>query len=164
MSTQAAINGQPVKNNSGSAINVGSSSKLLVGKSLSDAATSVGVVGSVVVDGTDTDKAVSANAFAKNTSKPLALRLDAPLNKASSATRRAVHKIEALSTRRVATAIRAGNYNIYTGRFSVAPTVATDSFGQDDAATPTAQVPGELTYRTGAKKPVNDNYKGTTVN
>lgn len=162
MSTHSAINGQPVKNNSGSAINIGSASKLLAGESLSDIATSVGVVGSVVVDGTDTDKAVSANAFAKNTSKPLALRLDAPLNKASSSVRRAVHKIEGLSTRRVATAIRAGNYNIYTGQFSSAPTVANDSFGQDDAATPTDAVPGELTYRTGAKKPVNNDYKAKT--
>ena len=162
MSIHAAINGQPVKNNSGSAINIGSSSSILVGKSLSDSATALGVVGSVVVDGTDTDKAVSANAFAKNTSKPLAIRLDAPLNKASSSTRRAIHKIEGVSTRRVATAIRAGNYNIYTGLFSVAPTVGSDSFGQDDAATPTAAVPGELTYRTGADKPVNADYKAKT--
>jgi hypothetical protein len=162
MSTHAAINGQPVKNNSGSAINVGSSSRILVGKSLSDSATALGVVGSVVVDGTDTDKAVSANTFAKNTSKPLAIRLDAPLNKASSSVRRAIHKIEGVSTRRVATAIRAGNYNIYTGLFSVAPTVGSDNFGQDDAATPTAAVPGELTYRTGADKPVNADYKAKT--
>jgi hypothetical protein len=162
MSTHAAINGQPVKNNSGSAINTGSSSKILVGKSLSDSATALGVVGSVVVDGTDTDKAVSAKVFAKNTSKPLAIRLDAPLNKAASSVRRAVHKIEGVSTRRVATAIRAGNYNIYTGLFSVAPTVADDSFGEDNAATPTSQVPGELTYKTGAAKPVNDNYKAKT--
>jgi hypothetical protein len=161
MSIHSAINGQPVKNNSGSAINIGSTS-LLAGKSLSDAATSVGVHGSVVVDGTDTDKSISANVFAKNTSKPLALRLDAPLNKASSSVRRAVHKIEGVSTRRVATAIRAGNYNIYTGQFSAAPTVADDSFGQDDAATPTAAVPGELTYRTGAKNPVNNDYKART--
>lgn len=162
MSTHSAINGQPVKNNSGSAINVGSSSKVLVGKSLSDAATSVGVVGSVVVDGTDTDKAVNANVFAKNTSKPIALRLDAPLNKAASSARRAVHKIESISTRRVATAIRSGSYNIYTGQFSVAPTVAQDSFGQDDTATPTANVPGELQYNLGGKKPVNTTYKPKT--
>ena len=162
MSIHAAINGQPVKNNSGSAINVGSSSLVLVGKSLSDAATARTSVGSVVVDGDDTDKAVSANTFAKNTSKPLAIRLDAPLNKASSSTRRALHKIEGLSTRRVATAIRAGYYNISTGLFSTAPTVASDSFGQDDAATPTSAVPGELTYKTGAYKPVNADYKAKT--
>jgi hypothetical protein len=33
------------------------------------------------------------------------------------------------------------------------------SFGTDEAAAPTRGVPGELTYRTGAKLPVQDNYK-----
>lgn len=38
----------------------------------------------------------------------------------------------------------------------------TTSFGNDDAARPTADVPGELTYKTGAKLPVQDEYKPYT--
>lgn len=37
-----------------------------------------------------------------------------------------------------------------------------DDLGADHAAAPTAAVPGELTYRTGKKLPVNDDYKSKT--
>ena len=40
----------------------------------------------------------------------------------------------------------------------VKPTVQTDSFGQDNAATPTASVPGKLTYIVG-KTPISTGYK-----
>lgn len=37
------------------------------------------------------------------------------------------------------------------------------SFGNDDAARPTNAVPGELAYKTGAKLPVQDDYKPKTA-
>ena len=63
--------------------------------------------------------------------------------------RRSIHKLEHLWTLRVATAIRAGYWNIFTGSWSTAPTNADDAatMGADHAATPTYAVPGELTYR-----------------
>ena len=66
-----------------------------------------------------------------------------PVNK------RSIHKLEAIRTERVATAIRAGYWNIYTGSWTTAPTVANDigDAGTDEAATPTRAIPGELVYR-----------------
>lgn len=63
--------------------------------------------------------------------------------------RRSIHKVEHVRTRRVATAIRAGYWNIYSGEFSTQPEVADDisSIGADHAATPSYAVPGELVYR-----------------
>lgn len=40
----------------------------------------------------------------------------------------------------------------------------TTSFGNDVAARPTDAVPGALTYKTGAKLPVEDDYKPRTAN
>lgn len=63
--------------------------------------------------------------------------------------RRSIHKVEHVHTRKVATAIRAGYWNIFSGEFSTAPENSDDIglFGQDDAAVPSYAVPGELTYR-----------------
>lgn len=83
--------------------------------------------------------------------------------------RRSIHKLEHLYTRRVATAIRAGYWNIYTGTWSTDPTVADDAstMGTDDAATPTRAKPGELTYRVsgmpdGTYGPIQDDYPPKT--
>lgn len=79
--------------------------------------------------------------------------------------RRSIHKLEHLYTRRVATAIRAGYWNIYTGEWSTDPVVADDAatWGTDEAATPTRAIPGELTYRVsgmpdGTYGPIQDDY------
>lgn len=63
--------------------------------------------------------------------------------------RRSIHKLEAMRTARVATAIRAGYWNEFTGQFTTDPTVANDisDFGTDHAATPSRTTPGELVYR-----------------
>lgn len=78
--------------------------------------------------------------------------------------RRSIHKLEALRTRKVATAIRAGYWDEYNGVFTTAPSVSNDAstFGTDDAAAPTASVPGELTYKTGKPVPVQDEYAART--
>lgn len=79
--------------------------------------------------------------------------------------RRSIHKLEHYYNRRVATAIRAGYWNIYTGTWSTDPTVADDAptWGTDEAATPTRAIPGELTYRVsgmpdGTYGPIQDDY------
>jgi hypothetical protein len=77
--------------------------------------------------------------------------------------RRSIHQVESVRTRRVATAIRAGYYSIYDGTWSTAPTLANDistweTIGTDEAANPTASVPGEIIYKTGKPVPVQGNY------
>jgi len=129
-----------------------------------------GVFGSTVVDNNTADKALSAGTFAYNNSRPVAKKTSSTISGVANSVlksgasdpnrRKSIHKIESISTRKVATAIRAGNWNIYTGKFTSGPTVTNDSFGNDNAASPTSNVPGELTYRTGAKVPVNDDYQG----
>lgn len=63
--------------------------------------------------------------------------------------RRSIHKMEAMRTYRVATAIRAGYWDEYTGTWSTAVTSADDisDMGTDEAATPSYATPGELVYR-----------------
>lgn len=78
--------------------------------------------------------------------------------------RRSIHKMEAMRTTRVATAIRAGYWNIYSASWATKPTTANDisTFGTDQAATPTYAIPGELVYKTGKLLPVMDDYKSKT--
>lgn len=79
--------------------------------------------------------------------------------------RRSIHKLEHLWTLRVATAIRAGFWHIYSGVFTTAPTNADDAstMGTDDAANPTLAIPGELVYRTGDPLPTQDDYQARQV-
>lgn len=98
--------------------------------------------------------------------------------------RRSIHKVEGGlgRTTKTATAIRAGNWNEYSGVWTTKPTVANDSIGDvsgstvtdgtaDHAATPTRAIPGELVYREGGKQKVGtssgsgvhqDDYKAKT--
>lgn len=159
------------KNNHGVAKNVGASASVLANRSLG--ATNVGVFGSTVVDNSTADKALSGGTFKYDNKSPIAKRTTTTLagnvsntylrsGAATPGLVRSIHKLETLRTRRLATAIRAGAWNIYTGAFSPAPTVAVDTLATDAAATPTRSAPGQLTYRTGAKVPVRDDYKAKT--
>lgn len=83
--------------------------------------------------------------------------------------RRSIHKVEHVYTRRVATAIRAGYWDFYSGTWSTEPTNADDvaTIGTDHAATPTDAIPGELVYRhtgmpDGTYGVVQDDYKART--
>lgn len=171
--------GTSTRNNGGSAVQTGSAAsgklqKVNVGSYYSR----LGVFASTPVDGTDTNEANSAGTFAYNGGRLLAKRYSTTLSGVSNTTllsgaarpdlRRRVNKTESTRNRLDTTLIRSGGFNIYTGKFVnnqtgavVKPTVQLDSFNQDDAATPTASVPGELTYLVG-KVPVNDNYKAKT--
>ena len=76
----------------------------------------------------------------------------------------AISQITAQRTVRTATAIRAGLWHEFSGRFTTDPSGANDfsSFfpmgGVDDAANPSYAVPGELSYMYGAIIPASGQY------
>jgi hypothetical protein len=172
----SSVTNQSTNNNGGSVVNGGSTTML---DSVDLGYSDVGVFGSSVVDGTDTDKALSAGTFSFSNQRPVAKRVSSSLSGVSNTVLRSgasqpglirsIHKLEVLRTRRLTTAIRAGKWNIFKGAFlnnqdqtADNPTVATDSLASDNAATPTRDVPGELVYKTSAPVPVQDNYKAKT--
>lgn len=175
MSTYKAISGASVKNNSGVGFGLRHSADLLGSVDLGLEATRTG---SVVVDGENTDPALVGGVFAYNNATPVAKRLTTALAAVSNdfllsgAAKPdlivSVHKIESITTRRVATAIRAGYWNIYTGQFSVSPTNAVDNFtgsdstSNDYAARPSRKTPGSLTYKLGNPEAVTVGYKPKT--
>jgi len=130
-----------------------------------------GVFGSTVVDNDTADKAVSAGTFAYNNSRPVAKKTSSTISGVANTVlqsgasdpnrRKSIHKIESIKTLKTTTAVRTNKWNEYTGKWEAGfPQTSNDSFGNDNAASPTSNVPGELTYRTGAKVPVNDDYQG----
>jgi hypothetical protein len=173
----SAVTAASTNNDSGSVLNGGST---VVLNSVDLGYSNVGVFGSSVIDGDDADKALSTGTFAYSNQKPIAKRITEELAGGVANTTlqsgasqpgliRSIHKLEVLRTRRLTTAIRAGKWNIFKGAFlnnqnqtADLPTVAVDSLSSDNAATPTRAVPGELTYKTGAPTPVNDDYKAKT--
>jgi hypothetical protein len=169
MSIHNAISGVSVDNNNGIGFGVRHTSDVLGSVNLGLAATRTG---SVVIDGADTDEAVVAGTFAFNNQRPVAKRLTDSLSGVnndvllSGAARpdlvKSVHRIESITTRRVATAIRAGYWNIYTGTWSTNPTNASDSFGNDNAARPSRSAPGNLTYKLGNPTAVTVGYSEKT--
>jgi hypothetical protein len=157
-------------NNGGSVLNGGSTSVL---NSVDLGYSDVGVFGSSVIDGDNTDKALSSGTFSYSNQRPIAKRITEELAGGVSNTTlqsgaaqpglvRSIHKLEVLRTRRLTTAIRAGDWNIYSGTWADDPTVAVDTLATDQAATPTREVPGELAYKTPAPVPVQDDYKAKT--
>lgn len=172
----SAVTATSTKNIGGSVINGGSTTIL---DSVDLGYSDVGVFGSSVIDGPDTDKALSAGTFSYSNQRPIAKRVTEELSGVSNDVLqsgasqptliRSIHKLEVLTTRRLTTAIRAGKWNIFRGRFlnnqnqsADNPVVATDSLASDNAATPTRAVPGELVYKTSAPTPVQDDYKAKT--
>jgi hypothetical protein len=121
-----------------------------------------GVFGSTVANTANVDPLYMGD-FPHNHVKPLAMRLgddteNALLKGASvPSLTTGIHYISTIRTRRATTQIRAGNFNIYTGKFTVSPTVAVDNFGSDNEATVSRQSPGEFAYMVG-KTPVLGNY------
>jgi hypothetical protein len=162
-SVQPNLNGSGSRNNGGAATRV-ATSVLIDGVAVSKDTT--GVFGSTVVDDAYADKAVSGGVFAHDHVKPITAKVTTEIagvassalsNTANNPSQlRSINKRESYRSPGVATAIRAGYYNLYTGRFSPAPTAVTETPGTDDAANPTRSAPGELVFRTGAKLPVRD--------
>ncbi len=76
--------------------------------------------------------------------------------------RQSIHKVLHVWTKLVATAIRAGQYNIYSGKFNPAVTSQDDisSFGADNEANVGRNNPGDLIYRVSGQP---DGSRGITV-
>jgi hypothetical protein len=140
-----------------------------------------GVFGSSVVDTNDIEKVYGGGILAYNNPGPIAKKVTTELNGSANSVLlsgasqpdliQSIHYIKAcgmgcndgVRTRRLTTAIREGHWNEYSGEFDVGyPVVAIDTFSQDDAARPTRDVPGELTYKTSSPEIVTDAYKKKT--
>jgi hypothetical protein len=131
-----------------------------------------GVHGSTVLDLSDTDPALSAGVFAYSNNRPLGKRLVNSLaTVASTALRytanrpalmRSINKRESYKSSGVATAFRAGAYNLYTGKFNPAPTPVVETPGVDNAANVSRSNTGSLIYRTGAKLAKTQSYNSKT--
>ena len=167
----SAVTAMSTKNKGGSVIAAGSASSGVL-SSRRATGSNLAAFASTVVNGTNTDPANNSGTFAYNNARPVAIRYTTTLagisntfllsGSSNPSERRIVNKTESVRTNRSATSIRAGNFNIYTGQFSVAPTVASDSFGTDNAASPTAAVPGKLVYKIGNPVPFSKNYAAKT--
>lgn len=157
--------GSSTKNNNGTAKNVGSLSTVLDNSSLGRV--NVGVFGSTVIDGTDTNKAITGGPIPYNNVKPIVSKVTSVLAGVNSnalqtpannpAQLRSINKRESYVSEGYSTAFRAGYFNLYTGRWSVAPTPVTENPGTDNAASVTRAAPGTLRYRLG-KGSVRANY------
>lgn len=157
--------GSSTNNNKGTAKNVGSSTVL---ENSVLGTVNVGVFASTVIDGTDTDKALSGGTIAHNHVKPITAKVTTELGGVSSdalattanvpSQLRSINKRESYKSSGYATAFRAGYFNLYTGKFSPSPTPVTENPGTDNAASVTRAVPGTLRYKLGNPAPVAVNY------
>lgn len=161
---------------SGSVNNGGTSTRITSTNILRTVAVSkdtTGVFASTVIDGTDTNKALSGGTIAHNHVKPITAKVTTELGGVSSSALsdtsnnpsqlRSINKRESYKSSGFSTAFRAGYFNFYTGKFSPAPTPVTETPGTDTAATVSRSAPGDLVFRTGAKLPVrNRDYSAKT--
>lgn len=184
MATKTAANGavtaSSTKNNGGVGLNTGSSTILTKEESVRDGYARV----SAPVSGINTDSALSAGTFATDNQRGVIQRVNSTLAGGVSKTflqyaaddtdhARAVHKRESTITFPISTAIREGQWNIFSGVFDPAITSTTDNFwsaqdgsgsssSTDDAAAPTRAVPGEFVYKLGQPSPVSGDYPAKT--
>jgi hypothetical protein len=182
----SAVTSTSTRNNRGVAIKAGSASSILVNRSVASPATTV--FGSTVVPASSTvndyaTKAVSGGDFRYNNQSPVAKRVSSTIGGVSNTVLRSgalvpslvasINRlrvkngsnvlVDGVRTRRDTTAIRAGQFNLYTGKFASEPTVAADTYVSDVAAAPTRSAPGRLVFRTGAKVPVLSTYAAKTA-
>ena len=73
-----------------------------------------------------------------------------------------IHKIESITTRHVASGFRSGLFNIFSGTFTSTIPTTTSSFGNDNAASPTYAIPGELVFIDGNDVPIQKDYTART--
>lgn len=149
---------------------------------------SVNVFGSVVVDGAQSDKALSSGTFAFNNQKPVAMKISQELSGVpnnfllSGANNvkdiRSIQYqqvkdgsvlIDGVRTTQTTKAIREGRWDIYTAKFDVGyPQVSVDTFegidgvSGDEAAKVNRLNPGSLVYKLSKGTPVSENYDKKT--
>lgn len=156
MSTNKAIASASLKNNGGYSINAGSPVNSPISASLQSKANDVGVFGSTPALSSSVNNANLLDTTGDM--NDITLTLNTLYQTPVPSLTKSIHKTESSTSLQYTTAFRNGYYNMYTGKFLIAPTVSSDSFGNDDAARPSRDVPGELVYRTGAKRPVEADY------
>jgi hypothetical protein len=173
----SAVTVNSTKNDGGVAKQIGSSSVL---NNVSITNPPVGVFGSTVLDNNYADKALSGGVFKHDNLRPISKRVTTTLATVTKpvlqsgalvpANLRMLHKRESYKVSQIATAIRAGEWNIYTGTWGVNPVSTTETPGSDAtlgpldrAASVSRSSPGQLVYRTGARLPVRDDYKAKTA-
>jgi hypothetical protein len=159
MSTYSAKSGLKVKQNGGAAMSAGRNdgTSAISADRLYSKENDLGVFGSTVVSGRDVNSASVIDTEVGQLND-----LNATLNtlyQTPKPVERSIHKTESSRTLQYTTAFRNGYYNVFTGGFFVDPTSQVDSFGTDDAANPTRETPGELTYRTGAPLAKSSKYE-----
>lgn len=164
------FSGTKARNNRGVAFGYNSqNTKILTSVELGSESTRTG---SLVIDGDSSDKAVTGGSFAYNNQAPVARRLTKKLSGVSNTVLLkaadqpslvdSVHKLEVVTTNKVATAIRAGYFNLYTGKWTNAPSSSSDNFGNDNAARVNRANPGRLTFKTGKPSITTVGYKAKT--
>lgn len=178
----SAVTTTSTVNNKGAVLRVKTSATNVKGVAVGG--TNLGFIGSRVLVTTDVAKSVSAGLIAYNTRQPVGIKVSSTITGiANTALRsgadvpsqvRGIHKLESVLTRRELTAIRAGKFNFYLGRWDTGYPVVTNDTGTtgtagvlvgadgvyaDHAATPTRSAPGNLTFKGVAKNPVTVAYK-----
>lgn len=126
--------GTSTVNNRGTALRIGSVSTLLDGRNPDRYQTTIG---SVVVDGNDTDEAISASTIAYNNQSPIAMRLTATISGQSNTVLRSasnapgqlrsINKRESYKVNKLSTAYRKGYWDPYLGKFAIYGTYSRSS-------------------------------------
>jgi len=183
MSTQAAVSGNATKNNGGTIKKAGSASTttgpITSSRTIMDDATKNGYGAKVVLSSGSTGSSGNlgtanaitnfayqmvagryvmkkANGFINGTASTL-------LNSCASNSAGRMRAIPFLETTRAMGSGYLTSWDYETGAITKGANAgAAVSFGEDNAARPTDAVPGELQYKTGAKIPVQDEYKPRT--
>jgi len=181
----SAVTATSTVNNGGVMTANGSSAANVLRSEPTAAANKFGVFASTVVSGVNAEKALNAGTFAYNEQSPVGPKLTTTLagtvnnsflrsGADDNANRRSIHYQTTVTSTRTTTAIRANKWNEYAGTWEAGfPVTATDQFFNpatsgssatttDEAALPTASVPGELVYLQGNPVPKLANYESKT--
>ena len=182
--TQFGSNPSTVQNNRGVVKSAGSTGDNVLVNTNNGHGIQNTVIGSVVASGNN-NQAIDGGTFATMTEGSYVMRkVTTTLHgKANTTLRsggsdyglnRGIHKVESYGTVKVAQAIRHNAWSAFSGAwdgdypftsregmFNIGSgvTTAIGDHDQDDAASPTQDIPGELVYQTGSNTPTQDDYK-----
>lgn len=116
------ITSGPVKNNSGTIVNIGNHNPKFISRTTADSDPSDGPIGSVVVEGLSTEKSLLAGEFAYNSSEPVNMIFTYELAGVSGVMVKGnvldSSRVRQFNQLLVATAIREAQYNYYNNTFA----------------------------------------------
>lgn len=118
------------------------------------------VFASTVIENNDVSNSLSTGTFSELNNKPITQKIttnlagvanDVLLTSANQpALEKSINYIQQINTRKATTAIRNGQFSIYTGKFTAGyPINQVDTFDTDNAANPTRNNPGSLYFNIG---------------